>query len=63
MYLIFLFFSYSLTTRKAASVLLSCSFVVKGKNHVVIVYVICYATRMPLIISTEGVQFSKTLHG
>ena len=42
----FTFFSYRFTTRQAASVLLSCSFGVKGKNHVVIVYVICYATRM-----------------
>lgn len=45
MYSIF-FFSYRFKTRQAASVLLSCSFGVKGKNHVVIVYVICYATRM-----------------
>ena len=42
----FTFFSYRFTTRQAASVLLSCSFGVKEKNHVVIVYVICYATRM-----------------
>ena len=33
-------------TRQAASVLLLCSFGVKRKNHVVIVYVTCYATRM-----------------
>lgn len=47
MYSIFLFFfSYRFTTRQAASVLLLCSFGVKRKNHVVIVYVTCYATRM-----------------
>ena len=45
MYSIF-FFSYRFTTRQAASVLLLCSFGVKRKNHVVIVYVTCYATRM-----------------
>ena len=42
----FIFFSYRFTTRQAASVLLLCSFGVKRKNHVFIVYVTCYATRM-----------------